>query len=41
MKIYKNDQREGAYADMMEAQLSRLSEQDLKDIAAYYASLSR
>ncbi|MBY7729833.1 c-type cytochrome [Vibrio bathopelagicus] len=41
MKMYKNDQREGAYADMMKAQLSRLSEQDIKDIAAYYASLSK
>ena len=41
MEMYKYDQRKGAYADMMKAQLSRLSEQDLKDIAAYYSSLSR
>ncbi|WP_454442904.1 c-type cytochrome [Vibrio bathopelagicus] len=41
MKMYKNDQHEGAYADMMKAQLSRLSEQDIKDISAYYASLSK
>ncbi|MEG3696882.1 cytochrome c, partial [Vibrio coralliirubri] len=26
------------YADMMRAQLSKLNDQDLKDIAAFYAS---
>lgn len=38
MKAYQNGDRQGAYAEMMRAQLSKLSEQDLKDIAAFYAS---
>lgn len=36
MKAYQRGDRTGALADMMQAQLSKLNEQDLKDIAAYY-----
>ncbi|WP_052879524.1 c-type cytochrome [Vibrio coralliirubri] len=38
MKAYQNGERQGDYADMMRAQLSKLNDQDLKDIAAFYAS---
>ena len=38
MKDYQDGNRKGALADMMKAQLSRLNDQDLKDIAAYFAS---
>ncbi|KGY07553.1 c-type cytochrome [Vibrio sinaloensis] len=37
MLDYKSGNRSGPLAEMMAAQLSRLNEQDLKDIAAYYA----
>lgn len=37
MQDYKNGNRKGPLAEMMQAQLSRLNEQDLKDIAAYYS----
>ncbi|WP_139684927.1 c-type cytochrome [Vibrio tasmaniensis] len=38
MKAYQNGDRQGAYAEMMQTQLSKLNDQDLKDIAAFYAS---
>ncbi|CAK3926632.1 cytochrome C554 [Vibrio sp. 10N.286.55.E10] len=38
MKAYQNGERQGDYADMMRAQLSKLNDQDLKDIAAFYTS---
>ncbi|MCP3699262.1 MAG: cytochrome c [Aliivibrio sp.] len=40
MKSYQNNERKGPLAQMMKAQLQRLNEQDLKDIAAFYASAS-
>ncbi|CAK1710175.1 c-type cytochrome [Vibrio crassostreae] len=41
MKAYQNGDRQGAYAQMMQAQLSKLNDQDLKDIAAFYASKNK
>lgn len=41
MKAYQNGERQGAFADMMKAQLHRLNEQDLKDIAAFYSSQTK
>ncbi|MEZ8042330.1 cytochrome c [Vibrio sp. 10N.222.54.F12] len=38
MKAYQNGDRQGAYAEMMQTQLSKLNDQDLKDIAAFYTS---
>ncbi|WP_159653161.1 c-type cytochrome [Vibrio atypicus] len=38
MLSYQNGLRKGDLAAMMQAQLSRLNEQDLRDIAAFYAS---
>ncbi|UPR49307.1 cytochrome c [Vibrio cyclitrophicus] len=38
MKAYQNEERQGDYADMMRAQLSKLNDQDLRDVAAFYAS---
>ncbi|MEC7309787.1 cytochrome c [Vibrio gigantis] len=38
MKAYQNGDRQGDYADMMRAQLSKLNDQDLKDITAFYSS---
>lgn len=38
MLNYQQGNRKGPLAEMMGAQLSRLNEQDLKDIAAFYAS---
>ncbi|WP_084715800.1 c-type cytochrome [Vibrio galatheae] len=38
MKDYQDGHRQGPLAEMMQAQLSRLNDQDLKDIAAYFAS---
>ena len=38
MKAYQDDSRTGSLAKMMKAQLSRLNEQDLADIAAFYAT---
>ena len=40
MKSYQNDERKGPLAQMMKAQLQRLNDQDLKDIAAFYANAS-
>ncbi|WP_347366609.1 c-type cytochrome [Vibrio vulnificus] len=41
MKSYQNGQRTGPLADMMQAQLQRLNDQDLRDVAAYYAQQTR
>ncbi|WP_394252042.1 c-type cytochrome [Vibrio profundi] len=41
MKAYQNGERQGAFSDMMKAQLHRLNEQDLKDIAAFYSSQTK
>jgi len=38
MKDYQDGNRQGDLAKMMKAQLSQLNDQDLRDIAAYYAS---
>ncbi|WP_394126013.1 c-type cytochrome [Vibrio hepatarius] len=38
MKDYQNGNRQGPLAEMMKAQLSRLNDDDLKDIAAYFSS---
>jgi cytochrome c553 len=38
MKAYQNGERQSDYAEMMRAQLSKLNDQDLKDIAAFYSS---
>lgn len=38
MKDYQDGNRTGPLAEMMKAQLSRLNDQDLKDIAAYFSS---
>ncbi|NOH80327.1 cytochrome c [Vibrio sp. RE86] len=38
MKDYQEGKRQGALAEMMKAQLSRLNDQDLRDIAAYFGS---
>ncbi|NVD08982.1 cytochrome c [Vibrio sp. JPW-9-11-11] len=40
MKAYQAGEREGPLAEMMAAQLSRLDDQDLKDVAAYFAQHS-
>ncbi len=39
MLAYKNKQRNGGLAAVMQAQASMLSEQDIQNLAAYYASL--
>ncbi|MDF2153458.1 cytochrome c [Vibrio sp. CAU 1672] len=41
MKAYKNDQRTGPLAEMMKAQLSRLNDDDLRDVAAFYAEQAK
>ncbi|ENM3850160.1 cytochrome c [Vibrio cholerae] len=38
MKAYQLGERTGPMAEMMRAQLQRLNDQDLRDIAAFYAS---
>lgn len=38
MRAYQLDERTGPLAQMMKAQLSKLNEQDLRDIAAFYAA---
>ena len=38
MQDYQQGNRTGALAEMMQAQLSKLNDQDLRDIAAYYSS---
>lgn len=39
MKAYKNKTRTGGLATVMQAQMASLSEEDISNIAAYYASL--
>lgn len=39
MKAYQNGERKGDLAEMMRTQLSALNEQDLADIAAFYAKM--
>ncbi len=39
MKAYKNKQRTGGMAAVMQAQMASRSDQDIADLAAYYASL--
>ncbi len=39
MKAYKDGGRSGGQAEVMKAYMSMLGEQDIKDLAAYYASL--
>jgi len=40
MKAYQDDERKGSLAEMMKQQLSKLNNQDLADIAAYYAGMN-
>ncbi|MBE0486717.1 c-type cytochrome [Marinobacter sp.] len=39
MKAYKNSQRQGGQAPIMTGQMSGLSDADIANLAAYYASL--
>lgn len=39
MKAYQNGDRQGDFAEMMRIQLSALNDQDLADIAAFYATM--
>ncbi|AMQ89407.1 MULTISPECIES: c-type cytochrome [Marinobacter] len=39
MKAYKNGQRQGGQAPVMQAQATGLSDEDIANLAAYYASL--
>ncbi|MCF4174288.1 c-type cytochrome [Vibrio sp. McD22-P3] len=39
MKAYQNDERQGEMAELMKAQLQNLTEEDLKDIAAFYSTI--
>lgn len=39
MKAYQNNERTGAYDDMMKQQLSMMQDQDLADIAAFYSKM--
>lgn len=39
MQAYKNKERKGGMAAIMEMQAANLSDQDIADISAYYASL--
>ncbi|MBY8080975.1 hypothetical protein KW484_07230 [Vibrio fluvialis] len=38
LKAYQNGERSGPLAQMMQAQLQKLNDEDLRDIAAFYAS---
>lgn len=38
MNAYLDDERSGAMAALMKAQLQNLTEQDLRDVAAFYSS---
>ena len=38
MKAYKLGERSGALSDMMKVQLQNLNEDDLRDVAAFYAT---
>ncbi|MFE8070018.1 cytochrome c [Marinobacteraceae bacterium S3BR75-40.1] len=39
LKAYKNKQRTGGQAAIMQGQAANLSEQDMQDVAAYFSSL--
>lgn len=39
LKAYKNKQRTGGQAAIMQGQAANLSEEDMKNLAAYYANL--
>ena len=39
LTAYKNGQRAGGYSNIMQIQAKLLSEQDIKNLAAYYANL--
>ncbi|HAQ50597.1 MAG TPA: cytochrome C biogenesis protein CcsB [Gammaproteobacteria bacterium] len=39
MQSYKNKQRKGGMAAIMEMQAANLSDQDIEDISAYYAAM--
>ncbi|RJG47939.1 c-type cytochrome [Motilimonas pumila] len=39
LKAYKNKERNGGMAAVMQAQAAGLSDEDIADLAAYYASL--
>lgn len=39
MKAYKNKQRTGGLAALMQAQASLLSDEDISNLAAYYSSM--
>ncbi|PTO64261.1 c-type cytochrome [Vibrio splendidus] len=41
MKAYQSGDKQGDYAEMMRAQLSKLDAQDLRDIAAFYSSQNK
>ena len=41
MKAYQNGNRRGGQATVMHGQVSGLSEQELRDLAAYYAEMPR
>ena len=41
LKAYKDKQRTGGQAAIMQGMASNLSEQDMEDLAAYYASLGK
>lgn len=41
MKAYQNGDRRGGQATVMHGQVSGLSEQELRDLAAYYADMPR
>ncbi|PFG58214.1 cytochrome c553 [Vibrio sp. ES.051] len=41
MKAYQSGEREGPLADMMEAQLRMLDDEDLRDVAAFFAEKKR
>ncbi|WP_428775852.1 c-type cytochrome [Vibrio sp.] len=38
MKAYKNGERPGAYGEMMKGQLKNLNDEDLRDVASFFAS---
>ncbi|MDX1587683.1 MAG: cytochrome c [Oleiphilaceae bacterium] len=41
MQAYKKGQRRGGQATVMHGQMSNLDNQDIKDLAAYYAAMPR
>jgi len=41
MQAYKNGNRRGGQATVMHGQMSNLSTQDIRDLAAYYAAMPR